>query len=747
MKRFRPLSPILACLRAAPLRAAPPAGEGSSTTAAAHSSKASSQSLHSSGIFDRLRSNMRFVIWAVVLLLAIHAGMLAYSATKHSPTMLEPAFLVAGLSHWEFGRFELFRVNPPLVRMVAALPVMAAGYEMDWSGFYDGPGARPEFSMGADFIKANGERSIWLFTIARWACIPFSLIGALFCFFWSRELWGHNGAGLISLILWCFEPNILAHGELITTDCAATSFGVGAGYFFWRWLKKRTWERAGLAGLLFGLAQLSKLSWLFLYGLWPVLWLFWMWSEHRDMQRSDSNNSPCPSGDRLSRRDIFVADENRVRGKPRLAFIASGLQLASILLLGLYLTNLAYGFSESGTRLGEFEFVSHFLGGKKPGEAGNRFADSMLKDIPVPLPSQYVLGFDLQKKDFEDFGQPSYLRGEWKDGGWWYYYIYGLAVKTPHGSQLMLLLAIVTLVALRRRRVESGAAWRDLIVLFTPAVVVLVLVSAQLEFNHHVRYVLPVLGFAFVFSGITTSWFAAAVRRSFSVRARTPLPENEVESRGQRSVPPFSKKQGDSIDTALQDPAIVSSSSTSTVRLSSFVLFRFLKRVTLSQFRGEMSPMAVCCRVLIFASLLATIASTLRVYPHQLAYFNELSGGPENGYKHLLGSNLDWGQDLLFAESWMKDHGVQPRNVRLISNGILSVYGQQILQTQVTRNAVDWEIVSGNAAFGLHALPDAMAFRTRAPRLGYSGWIVPVEQSDRCVLGDVPTSNVPSGGS
>ena len=49
------------------------------------------------------------------------------------------------------------------------------------------------------------------------------------------------------------------------------------------------------------------------------------------------------------------------------------------------------------------------------------------------------------------------------------------------------------------------------------------------------------------------------------------------------------------------------------------------------------------------AALFATIASSLSVYPHQLAYFNELAGGPETGYEHLLGSNLDWGQDLLYA--------------------------------------------------------------------------------------------------
>lgn len=122
--------------------------------------------------------NARRVVCFVLL---IHAALLAYSAYVHSPTLNEPAHLAAGLSHWKFGRFALYRVNPPLVWMVAALPVMAVGYREDWSGFYEGPGARPEAALGEDFFAANGERSLFLFMIARWACIPFSWIGAIVC--------------------------------------------------------------------------------------------------------------------------------------------------------------------------------------------------------------------------------------------------------------------------------------------------------------------------------------------------------------------------------------------------------------------------------------------------------------------------------------------------------------------------------------------------------------------------------------
>ena len=47
------------------------------------------------------------------------------------------------------------------------------------------------------------------------------------------------------------------------------------------------------------------------------------------------------------------------------------------------------------------------------------------------------------------------------------------------------------------------------------------------------------------------------------------------------------------------------------------------------------------------------IAESLAIQPDYLAYFNQLAGGPGRGYKHLVDSSLDWGQDLPALKSWI----------------------------------------------------------------------------------------------
>ncbi|MEW6556710.1 MAG: hypothetical protein AB1349_05070 [Elusimicrobiota bacterium] len=59
--------------------------------------------------------------------------------------------------------------------------------------------------------------------------------------------------------------------------------------------------------------------------------------------------------------------------------------------------------------------------------------------------------------------------------------------------------------------------------------------------------------------------------------------------------------------------------------------------------------------------LLFHIYSSVKTYPHYLAYFNEFIGGSKNGYKYLVDSNLDWGQDLKLLKKYLDG-----KNVNLI---------------------------------------------------------------------------------
>jgi 4-amino-4-deoxy-L-arabinose transferase-like glycosyltransferase len=70
-------------------------------------------------------------------------------------------------------------------------------------------------------------------------------------------------------------------------------------------------------------------------------------------------------------------------------------------------------------------------------------------------------------------------------------------------------------------------------------------------------------------------------------------------------------------------------------------------------------PMKVVMNVVVAALCGWFIISSLAIYPHYLAYFNEAAGGPDEGYNYLVDSNLDWGQDLKGLGEYMNKKGIE----------------------------------------------------------------------------------------
>lgn len=92
--------------------------------------------------------------------------------------------------------------------------------------------------------------------------------------------------------------------------------------------------------------------------------------------------------------------------------------------------------------------------------------------------------------------------------------------------------------------------------------------------------------------------------------------------------------------------------------------FIWISRVGRSVDRGNVKTTAAAS-----LAALGSVVSSLAVYPHSLSYFNALAGGPSGGHAHLIDSNIDWGQDLLYLRDWMRRHpAASPMSIAYFGN-------------------------------------------------------------------------------
>lgn len=444
-------------------------------------------------------------VWlAVALLIGTHVALCVWSLVRENPTIDEVAHLPAGITYWQTGTFRLYPQNPPLVKLAAALPVVMSAPRMD--RIYTLPSWRQKVhaSVAHEFAFDNADRYLELFQLARMVIPWFSALGALVVFIWSRRLYGTWG-GLLSLALWCFCPNVLAHARLVTTDIGATSLAVAATYLFWRFLHEPSQRRSLLAGAALGLAILAKFSNLVLLPVWLATAMVFA------AARSRSSPSRWP-------------------GRLRTAGIDAALLLGAAVLV----INAGYLFEGTLRPLGRYEFASRALTRpRSPGRPAppvandlqalalrhreNRFRALGIGWLPVPLPAPFLEGFDLQKLDAEGIplryldptapegqtvGYPVYLNGVLRSRGWWYYYLAALAYKVPEGTWIIALASLAILAAARRSR----ASWPDEFTLGAIPVTVLLAMSFGTDINLGLRYILPAFPFAFIAMGKVARW-------------------------------------------------------------------------------------------------------------------------------------------------------------------------------------------------------------------------------------------------
>ena len=150
-----------------------------------------------------------------------------------------------------------------------------------------------------------------------------------------------------------------------------------------------------------------------------------------------------------------------------------------------------------------------------------------------------------------------------------------------------------------------------------------------------------------------------------------------------------------------------------------------------SRLASRLLPLASC-----FLFLAWLIIGTVSLAPHFLAYFNEIAGGARGGYRYLVDSNLDWGQNLWDLRTWMDEHGEERVNYAHYSPARPQVYGINAEFLPPDPRAVaftPWHPAPGLYAIGATVLqgpyaPDVNTyawFRGRQPiaRLGNALWL------------------------
>jgi 4-amino-4-deoxy-L-arabinose transferase-like glycosyltransferase len=100
------------------------------------------------------------------------------------------------------------------------------------------------------------------------------------------------------------------------------------------------------------------------------------------------------------------------------------------------------------------------------------------------------------------------------------------------------------------------------------------------------------------------------------------------------------------------------------------------------------------------------MAGTLAIYPHYLAYFNEFIGGPKNGYKYLVDSNLDWGQDLKFLKRYLTENNIQEIKLAYFGTADPGSYGIRYQKLEPFKHEKGVIVISATYLQGVHTPPE-----------------------------------------
>jgi Dolichyl-phosphate-mannose-protein mannosyltransferase len=529
----------------------------------------------------------------LLALLILIACLLAAGCWRvYSNTWDEPEHLAAGIELLDRGKYEYDTEHPPFARVFLALgPYLTGAHSYGTPP----PEGTPE---GLHILYAKG--AYWRdLTLARLGMLPFLALLLIATWLWARRLLPSEGAALLAVVLLVSVPPVLGHAALASLDVAAAATTLLALYTLQRWLETALWRDAVLFGLASGLAVVTKFSSVPFIGLSLIV----LAAVRAACTHASVAHAAVPHGaarDAAGHDAVAPAAPGAPADPPAVARSLWGARLGGLglaALAGLVPVWIAYGPRVADPAGVAFRFnwaVSYLL--QQHGAA--HVLGVVLSHLWLPRELEDLVNGIVAVKAHNDNGHLSYLLGEVRRTGWWYFYLVALAVKTP----IPLLLAGpvgVGWLAVNgwRRRESQERAW-----LLAPLAIVasiLVFASAVSRINIGIRHILILYPFFALGGAYLTVRAWRALRRS-TAGFLPGRPATESLSSRVRQLPEEWRSHPRHLRLTLAAAALL-------------------------------------------AALVWQLSPLWRAYPDYLPYFNETVTHPE---RVLVDSDLDWGQDL-----------------------------------------------------------------------------------------------------
>ncbi|MHC5541238.1 ArnT family glycosyltransferase [Singulisphaera rosea] len=390
---------------------------------------------------------------AVALAGLVGLGLMADSLRWSSATYDEVTYLEIAARWWRTGDQALIsRMGSPLLFWkIQQAPVLWALDHIGHRDWVDEP------------ERFQGQLLPWIRLGSLWTwAVALALVAV-----WSRMLYGPRSM-VLAAWLFALSPNLLAHGALATMEMPLVAATTGIVFLFWRSLRdddrRYFYASAAVAGLAWSFKYTTVL-------IPPILGLL-LWS------------------------DRWIRGS---RGPLRLTIDVSRAMLGFLLVMGLSnLVVTGFALLPMSTTAGDHPSVNPRIPGPLRSLAGRAM------EMPIP---QELVGFATQVIH-QRSGGPSYLLGERRERGWWYYYLVALGVKVPLSFWFLMAGRI-----LWRRRIRSSgpdAILPSMIVIF------LMVVSLASSRNYGIRYLLPMAPLAVV-------WVSGLAEVAFRGRFEGPI--------------------------------------------------------------------------------------------------------------------------------------------------------------------------------------------------------------------------------